>query len=461
MKKSQGAGPLADSDVLIADAESATGSTLYAWYVVFVLMLAQVFSFIDRMIMGLLVGPIRSTFQISDTQYSLLAGFAFALFYGIMGLPLARIADSKSRRALIGFGIAAWSVMTAACGLAKGFWTLFIARVGVGVGEATLSPAAYSIITDYFPKRVLATALSIFTVGVTVGSGLAYMIGGKVVGYVESLGELSLPFVGVVHGWQFVFFLVGLPGLLIALLMFTVREPVRKGLMKENTGKAIPISEVLAFFRANARALGSHVIGVVIYIIPVYGLNIWGPTYLIRTFDYSRADAGWSFGLVMLVGGTLGLLTGGRLADRFFALGHYDAYSKVILGSLVCMAPFAIALGFVSSPGVALVALFFGTFFSAFQGGIAAGTLQLMAPNEMRGQVAAVYFLSANLIGLGLGPTVVASFTDFVFKNDAAIGQSLALTAGIMCPLAALILLYGLKPVRQMIEDHHTVGSNQ
>lgn len=451
---------MADGDAVSADAESGTGSTIYAWYVVFVLMLAQVFSFIDRMIMGLLVGPIRSTFQISDTQYSLLAGFAFALFYGIMGLPLARIADSKSRRALIAAGVAVWSVMTAACGFAKGFWTLFLARVGVGVGEATLSPAAYSIITDYFPKRVLATALSIFTVGVTIGSGLAYMIGGKVIGYVESLGQLTLPVLGDVHGWQLTFFLVGFPGLIISLLMFTVREPVRKGLLRANvSGKAIPVSEMLAFFRNNARALGSHIIGVAIFIIPVYGMNIWGPTYLIRTFDYSRADAGWSFGLIMMISGTLGLLVGGRLADRYFARGHYDAYSKVILLSMAGLLPFAVALAYVTTPTAAMTVLFVGIFFSAFQGGIAAGTLQLMTPNEMRGQAAAVYFLSSNLIGLGLGPTVVASFTDFVFKDDAAVGQSLALTAAIMCPLAALIVLSGLKSVKKMIEDHQMVGS--
>ncbi len=452
---------MADGEAVMTDSEARSGSSMYAWYVVIVLMIAQVFSFIDRMIMGLLVGPIRSTFQISDTQYSLLAGFAFALFYGVMGLPLARIADSKSRRGLIAAGIAVWSVMTATCGLAKGFWTLFLARVGVGVGEATLSPAAYSIITDYFPKRVLATALSVFTIGVTVGSGLAYMIGGKVIGYVESLGQLTLPILGDVHGWQLTFFLVGLPGLLVALLMVTVREPVRKGLMHAGAGgKALPISEVFGFFRSNARALASHVIGVALFIIPVYGLNIWGPTYLIRTFDYSRADAGWVFGIIMMVAGTLGLLIGGRLADRYFARGHHDAYSRVILGSIVCMMPFAVALGFARSPGVAITALGIATFFSAFQGGIAAGTLQLMTPNEMRGQAAAVYFLSSNLIGLGLGPTVVASFTDYVFRNDAAIGQSLALTAGIMCPLAALILLSGLKRVRLMIEDHHKVGSN-
>lgn len=453
---------MADDAAMMSEKETRTGSSLYAWYVVIVLMIAQVFSFIDRMIMGLLVGPIRNTFEISDTQYSLLAGFAFALFYGVMGLPLARIADSKSRRGLIAAGVAVWSLMTAACGFAKGFWTLFLARVGVGVGEATLSPAAYSIITDYFSRRVLATALSVFTIGVTVGSGLAYMIGGKVVGYVESLGQLTLPLLGDVHGWQLTFFIVGFPGLLVALLMFTVREPVRKGLLHADvSGKAIPVGEVFAFFKSNALALGSHIIGVALFIIPVYGMNIWGPTYLIRTFEYSRADAGWTFGVIMMISGTLGLLVGGRLADRYFARGHYDAYSKVILASMAGLLPFAVALAYVTTPATAMIVLFLGIFFSAFQGGIAAGTLQLMTPNEMRGQAAAVYFLSSNLIGLGLGPTVVASFTDFVFRNDAAVGKSLALTAAIMCPLAAVIVLSGLRRVRILIEDHHKVGSNQ
>ncbi len=442
---------MADIDSGSTENSNKPTSMLYPWYVVFVLMLAQVFSFVDRMIMGLLVGPIRSTFDISDTQYSLLAGFAFALFYGVMGLPLARIADSKSRRVLISVGIVVWSIMTTASGLAKGFWSLFAARVGVGVGEATLSPAAFSMITDYFSTRQLAKALSVFTIGVPIGSGLAYMIGGKAVAYVDSLGQITLPVLGNVHGWQLSFFIVGIPGLFVALLMFTVREPVRRGLT--HTGSdPVPISVFFNFVKSHARAMGTHIIGMAIFIIVVYGLNIWGPTYLIRTFEYTRGDAGWVFGLIIMISGTLGLMAGGMLSDHYFARGHSDAYSKVILLALVGMTPFTIALGFVDTPALALGALTIAIFFGAFQGGIAAGTLLLMTPNEMRGQAAAIYFLSSNLIGLGFGPTIVASFTDFVFQNDAAIGKSLALTAGIMCPLAALILLSGIKDVKKSIE---------
>ena len=274
---------------------------------------------------GLLVGPIRDTFQISDTQYSLLAGLAFSLFYALMGLPLARIADSRSRRNLIAAGIAVWSLMTAVCGLAKGFWMLFVARMGVGVGEATLAPGAYSMIADYFPKSLLARALSVYMVGVTLGSGFAYMLGGAVVAYVENMPQIVLPVLGAIHGWQLTFFIVGLPGLLVALLMMlTVREPPRRGL-SANDVQAIALREVVDYLWSRRRAYGGHIIGVSIFIMVVYALNLWGPTYLIRTFGYTRPEAGWVFGIVMIVAGTSGLLLAGFIADSWMKRGVNDA----------------------------------------------------------------------------------------------------------------------------------------
>jgi len=429
------------------------GRTAYAWYVVAVLLLAQACSFLDRMIMGLLVGPIRETFQISDTQYSLLAGLAFSIFYALMGFPLARIADRGSRRFLIGVGIAVWSVMTAACGLAKSFWSLFLARVGVGVGEAALGPAAYSLITDYFPRDILARALSIYMIGVTLGSGLAYMIGGSVIQLVQSLGTVTIPVLGDVHGWQLTFYFVGLPGLLVAALMRTVREPPRRGrLPAAQAGEPLPIRTVVAYVLARRRAYGAHIVGISIFVMVVYGLNLWGPTYLIRTFGYSGVDAGWTFGLIMVGAGTLGLLTAGWLADSWIARGRSDAYVRVILASMILMMPFVVSLGFVTDSAIALPLLALAIFFSAFQGGLAGGALQVMTPNQMRGQVMAVYLLLANLIGLGLGPTVVAATTDFVFRDDAAIGQSLALAGGLLCPIAATILAAGLRSIRAELE---------
>lgn len=430
---------------------------LYAWYVVMVLMLAQMFSFIDRMIMGLLVGPIRTSFDISDTQFSVLAGLAFAIFYSVMGLPLARIADRKSRRVLIAVGISVWSIMTALCGLAQGFWSLFAARVGVGVGEAALGPAAYSMITDYFPRKSLARALSVYTVGVTIGSGLAYIIGGKIVQYAMELGTITLPVLGITEGWQITFFAVGIPGLLIAALMMTVREPARRGQMQvtdpASSAPAIPVREVLAFILARKGAFLTHIIGVSIYIMAVFSLNIWGPEYLIRTFGFARADAGLSFGIIMIVMGTSGLLCGGLLADRWLSHGTFDAYSRVIIISMLCMLPFAALLGFASSVTLGIICLSGAIFFSAFQGGVSGGVIQLMVPNEMRGQAVALYFLVANLIGLGFGPTFVAAMTDYIFKDDAALNKSLALTSVVLIPLAAAIMMSGLGKVREAVRS--------
>ncbi len=437
----------------------AAGVGIYPWYVVSVLMLAQTFSFIDRMIMGLLVGPVRQAFDISDTQFSLLAGLAFAVFYAVMGLPLARIADRSSRRVLISVGIAVWSVMTALCGLAQGFWSLFLARVGVGVGEAALSPAAYSMITDYFPKKALAKAFSVYTLGVTLGSGIAYLVGGRVVQWVSTLGDIEVPIFGLMQGWQLTFLAVGLPGLLVAALMFTtVREPQRRGRADDSAAQGVPIAEVLQFLRSRQRAILTHVLGMSIYIMIVFSLNIWGPAYFIRVFGYGPAEAGLTMGGVLMIGATSGLLLGGVLADKWYARGQRDAYSRLIILSAAAVVPFGVALGFVDSDVLGIACLTAALFFAAFQGGIAGGVIQLMAPAEMRGQVVALYFLTANLLGLGLGPTVVASITDYVFMDDAALGKSLALATAILCPLAIVIMGSGLGAVRQAIEKAERWG---
>lgn len=201
-------------------------SLVYAWYIVGVLMLAYLFSYIDRSILSLLVGPIRSDLQLSDTQLSLLHGFAFALFYAILGFPIGRAADRYHRVGIIVTGISFWSIMTAACGLAKSFPQLFLARMGVGIGEAALNPCAYSIITDSFPRRLLARALSTYVMGTYMGFGVAFVIGGLVVEAITQAPVIQLPVLGQIHTWQAAFFYVGLPGLIVALLiLLTVREP--------------------------------------------------------------------------------------------------------------------------------------------------------------------------------------------------------------------------------------------
>lgn len=210
------------------DDETGYPNPRYAWYVVCVLTVAYLLSFLDRQILALLVGPIRQDLDISDTQVSLLGNLAFGIFYTLLGLPLGRAADRFSRRGIIAAGVATWCLMTAACGLARNFVQLFLARVGVGVGEAALNPAALSMISDYFPRRTRGRALTFYNMGVSLGVGVALIFGGQVIAWVAAAPPVELPGIGVLRAWQTVFILVGLPGLLIALLMLTVREPVRR-----------------------------------------------------------------------------------------------------------------------------------------------------------------------------------------------------------------------------------------
>ena len=205
-------------------------SSLSAWYAVIVLLLAYVLSFVDRIIMSLLVIPIQKDLGISDTQMGLLMGLAFAIFYTVVGIPIARLSDAKSRKIIVSIGIFLWSIMTAVCGLARSFIELFLARVGVGVGEATLSPAAYSMIADYFPEEKLGKAIAVYQSGALFGSGIAFIIGGAIVGLIVNSNATSLPFLGELQPWQLAFIIVGLPGVLMALVMLTVKEPKRTGI---------------------------------------------------------------------------------------------------------------------------------------------------------------------------------------------------------------------------------------
>jgi MFS family permease len=241
-----------------AGAEKPYPNQVYAWYVVGILVLAYTFSFIDRQILSLLVGPMKRDLGISDTQMSLLQGFAFAVFYCLAGLPIGRMVDSRKRVNIISIGVFVWSVMTALCGTAHAYWQLFLYRMGVGVGEAALSPAAYSMIADYFPPKRLGFALGVYGMGVYIGAGLALIIGAAVIGLVSSGGDIVVPLFGEVYAWQLTFFVVGLPGILIALWVWTVREPERRGYMRKEiaedgteTAVEVPVSEVFAYMRVN------------------------------------------------------------------------------------------------------------------------------------------------------------------------------------------------------------------
>jgi MFS family permease len=427
-------------------------SAAYSWFVVGVLTLAYISSYIDRQVLSLLVGPVRRDLRISDTQVSLLMGASFALFYTLLGLPIARLADSRSRRGIIALGVATWSLMTAACGLTKTFVQLLVARVGVGAGEAALSPPAYSLLADYFPRELLATAISIYSTGIFLGSGLATIIGGAVLGLVSTEGLWQLPVIGTIYPWQSVFFIVGLPGLLIALLIITtVREVPRRSVngLASRRG-AIPIPEIARFVRLHWRVFFAQTFGFGLLTLVGQGILAWTPTFFIRTYHWTAAAAGVRFGMLLIVFGTIGIVSGGRASDAMVRRGYTDAQLRVGLIGALGVALLGALFPLMPSGGLALALLGPVLFLVSFPLGAAVASIQEIVPNEMRAQISAMYLFVANLIGLTLGPTSVALFTDFLFGRDDALRFSLALVSAIAAVLSLIVLRSGLAPYRRL-----------
>ena len=425
-----------------------------SWYMVAILAIAYSLSFLDRQILTLLVEPIKHSLQISDTQMSYLLGTAFGIFYAIVGLPLSRLIDRASRRQIVFWGISLWSAMTAVCGLTRGYAELFLARVGVGVGEAALNPSAFSMVTDSFPPKKRPLAMSVFHLGIPIGQGLALIIGGAVIALVANIDPASVPIVHVEYSWQLVFLLVGLPGLIVAALMWTVQEPKRRGLIETKDGKQqkVAIGEVASFLKARRFTFFAIYVGVSLKIALGYASNAWVPTFFIRIHHWTATDFGYVYGPLGIVTGVAGNFLCGSIANWLAEKGHKDAAMIVVLWGYFIAIPIAIAAPFMPTSGLAIAAFLASTFFTNFHV-LAPATLVAITPNQMRGQISALYVFLANIIGLGLGPTIVALFTDHVFHSDLAIGHSLSATSAILGPLGALILLWGLKSYRKCLKD--------
>jgi len=427
----------------------------YAWYGVGVLTIAYACSFIDRTVLNLLVGPIRADLGINDTQMSLLQGIAFAFFFCLMGLPFGRMADRYSRKLIMAAGIGFWSLATAACGLARGYFELFLARVGVGVGEASLAPSAWSWISDAFPPKQRSLAIGVYTTGVNLGLGLALIVGGAVIAAFQDV-TLSLPGYGALKTWQVVFIVVGLPGLLIMLLVLTIPEPKRHGLLQRGDtppDQPIPLGEVARFTLDRWRVFVPVYVGAGLMILFGFGIVSWLPTYFIRVFDWTAPQIGYAYGLVILLLYAPGNVAFGWFAARLADRGYADANLRAVIIGCVCSAIPAIAAPLVPNPKVALVLWGIGGFFSTCSYTLLPLVIQGITPNQMRAQNLAVYLLILQLIGSGLGPTIPALLTDYVFGYDEAVGWSLLVVALIFPLLAAWVLSRALAPFRARLAE--------
>ena len=423
----------------------------HAWYVVAVLTLANVSGFVDRQILSLLVEPIKRDLGVSDTQVSLLMGLSFAVFYSVLGIPIGRLADRGSRRAIVAVGAVLWSAMTALSGLARTFTQLFVLRIGVGVGEATLGPSAVSMIADAFPRERRGTAMSVYMLGTFLGSGIAYALGAYVVGLTEAQGGWTWPIVGEIRPWQTVFFIVGLPGLLIGVLAMTMRDPPRA-----SNAPVLPFAQVIDYFRLHARTMSLMSLGFACSAAVNYGIAAWLATFFVRTHGWTATEAGTLQGALTMTVGVAGTLLGGRLTDRWVRAGQTDAPLRVGIYAALGLLITAGLYPLVPSAIMAAVLLVPVNLFAAMPWGAANAAVAEALPSRMRGQGSAVYFLVVNLFAGAFGPTAVALLTDHVFGDPAALRWSLAVCAVVGMSLTITLLGFGRAAYRTTVATRET-----
>ncbi len=447
-----------EAQVGVEHEETPYVSGFYAWYCVFILMGIYINSFLDRQILSLLVGPIKEDFALSDSQMGFLMGPSFAIFYIVAGLPLGWAADRMSRRWLIGLGQMFWSIASVSFGLGRTYGQLLAARIGVGVGEASLSPSAYSMITDMFPPQRLAFALSVYGMGIFIGGGLALLAGGYVLDFAGEGAVYSLPLVGERKSWQIVFFTIALPTIPLTLLLLSLREPIRRGVgkLRMPDGRLetpkVPLVTLVRYVRANFGTVLCHNVGFAWLAFSGYGAAAWIPAFYIRLHEWDAAFVGKVLGWTTIIAGPLGILFGGWLGDKLTARGFRDA--KMRVGVIVCLAwlPFGVLFPLMPNPWLALVVSVPATFIGAMSWGVAPAAIQEMMPNQLRGQASAIYIFVVNLLGLALGPQIVALMTDYVFRDEMQVHYSLIATGALAHILGGALLIAGLSRYRRSLD---------
>ncbi len=422
--------------------ELAKISTWVRWRTVVALLLLYALALVDRQVLSLLVDPIRADLGVSDFQIGLLQGLSFALLFSLCGLPFGYAVDRYSRRLVILFGVLIWALATTTSAFAENYASLFIARMLVGVGEAALAPAAYSILSDMFPRERLTFAMSIYALGSILGGAGALAL----TGFVAQLAVNGLPgFLGQFEAWQAVFFIVGVPGIGLAFLALTFPEPRRRHINKSQAAWG----DLFSFIHAHKRFFICHLGGFTCIMTIAYGILGWQAVFLMRTFGWSMAQTGALLAVTYLATGTLCFLFSGRMVDYLWQRGYRDAHLRFyVVASL-----FSAVLGSLSfqmhDPLWYFVLMGFASI-STKLAAIAPAALQVVTPNELRGRVSAIYLMVTGIIGMTLGPALVAGITDFLFADDSKIHMSLTITYALLAPLAAIFFWFGMRPMREM-----------
>lgn len=410
----------------------ATKDSIYAWYVALLLSSAHLISFLDRFLMALVLVPVKEHFNLSDTQLGLLHGTGFVILYSVAALPLGFLADIGNRRNLIVAGILFWSLATAACGFSESFAALFLARVGVGLGEAALVPAAMSLIAAYFSREKISRAVATFTMGASLGKSVALIGGGAVLTWLIARDGLHIPGFGTWLPWQGLFILGSLTGIVVALLMLTVREPKR---IEDSRHGKPTVGAVFTYIGSQKAAFFWHTLAAAGAILAVQSLAAWSPTFYVRMMGFTPAEAGFAVGSVVLVSGPLGHLSGGYLTDKFHSRGLVGAPGLVIC--LMMLTSIVPAYVFCTSRDLTVSLISFGILSFCVVAAAPPGLsgIQMMTPERLRGLMSACFLAVITFIAVGMGPTVIGIITDYVFHDEQALAKSL---------LVALLLFAGI-----------------
>ncbi|HTX24619.1 MAG TPA: MFS transporter [Steroidobacteraceae bacterium] len=417
-----------------------------AWYTVLVLALSAMFANLDQSIVSLLVEPIKRDLHLSDTRMAILLGPAFALFFALIAIPVARFIDRHGRTSILALGLATWSVATACCGLAQGFWSLLLARIGVGGGEAVNQPATFSLIADSFPKERLPRAIAVMQLGVTAGGAIPFLLGAFLMSLFAHVRPIAIPGVGAIRSWQLVFVAVGLPGLAVALLLVTtVREPARRGLEVAGAPR-VALRSVIAYLIAHWRVFAPMFLALAFGMIAAFAQQQWLPAFFQRTYGWDIPRTGNTIGIVQLVAMPVGLALGVWLAERFDRKGRAAAPLLVVILAGFIRVPASIAMPLMPTAALAVLCQTLVACSTGISGASQNAALQIVTPNQMRGQVTALYLFTYNVIGFGLGPLIAGILTDEVFRAESALRYSLLTMAAVLAPLALAMVWLGVQP---------------
>lgn len=419
-----------------------------AWATLALLMATMAASQIDRSIINLLVEPLKGHFRLSDTQFGALQGVAFGMFYTFLALPIGMLADRAPRRFVIGACIGLFSLFSAGTGLARSYGALFVARAGVGIGEAGVAPAGFSLISDSFPPDRLGRATSLFTMSSSIGSAIALMGGGALIGVLDAAHATDPASLRGLQPWQWAFILAAVPGAILAPVYLMAREPPRRGVAQP--GARMPLASLVAELRRLGGFLALLLVGMSMVTTTSYATAVWSPALFVRVYGWAPREIGFWLGLMTLGGGVAGSFTAGWLIDHFARRRVEGAAVLVAAGAFAGCGVAGALAPLMPNAASAMALLAVMHLLLAAPYACAPVAIQMVVADRFRSQVPAVYLTAISLVGLLIGPVLVGALTDHLFHSPKDVRYSISLVVAVAAPVMCVALLFARGPYRRL-----------